>query len=117
MRARSLAVPIAGSAAYGIEPGGSSEPPERSMSPAASLYASRASHEVAGRALLADQRWVGGAVYSRDGAFWVTLRPSMKMITARYTSTSLVSSPGGKQRSAFSPRKFCTSAPMESYSG
>ena len=90
---------FAGSAAYGIEPGGSSEPPD------------------AGRALLADQRWVGGAVYSRDGAFWVTLRPSMKMITARYWSTSLVSSPWGKQRSAFSPRKFCTSAPMESYSG
>ena len=59
---------FAGSAAYGIAPG-TSEPPEWSMSPAASLPASRASHEVAGRALLADRRWVGGAVYSRDGAY------------------------------------------------
>ena len=43
---------FAGSAAYGIEPGHSG-----------------ASHKVAGRAGLSDQRWVGRAVYSREGAY------------------------------------------------
>ena len=58
-----------GSAAYGIESGTSPEPSERSMSPVAvSVHSSRASHE-AGGVQLAEQRWVGRAVYSREGAF------------------------------------------------
>ena len=43
---------FAGSAAYGVE-----------------LRHAEASQEVAGRAGLSDQRWVGRAVYSREGAY------------------------------------------------
>ena len=60
---------FAGGAAYGIEPDSPSNPPEEMSPAAASLHASRTSNEVAGRARLSDQRWVGQPVYSREGGY------------------------------------------------
>ena len=60
---------FAGGAAYGNEPDSSSNPPEEMSPAAASLHASRTSNEVASRARLSDQRWVGQPVYSREGAY------------------------------------------------
>lgn len=51
-RVAAVMATFAGSAAYGVE-----------------LRHAEASQEVAGRAVLSDQRWVGRAVYSREGAY------------------------------------------------